>query len=77
MLDNEEPGLELQKQVPIINKMMENAGLHIVVNIVDSRYGKIWGNENNGTKKVTMLYLSYGHFELLEEHPHTDHNGQL
>ena len=49
--------------------MMDNAGLDVVVNIYDERYGRIWGNENNGTKQIIMLYLSLGHFELLEEEP--------
>jgi len=56
-------------EVPIINQMMDNAGLDVVVNIYDERYGRIWGNENNGTKLIIMLYLSPGHFELLQEEP--------
>ena len=56
-------------EVPIINQMMDNAGLNVVVNIFDQRYGRLFGNENNGTKQVIMLYLSPGHFELLEEAP--------
>ena len=54
-------------EAPIINKMMDNAGLNVVVNIFDQRYGRLWGDENNGTKQVIMLYLSPGNFELLEE----------
>ena len=49
--------------------MMDNAGLDVVVNIFSWRYGRIVGNENNGQKQVIMLYLSPGHFELLEEEP--------
>ena len=56
-------------EVPIINQMMDNAGLDVVVNIFAARYGRILGNENNGQKQVIMLYLSPGHFELLEEEP--------
>ena len=56
-------------EAPIINQMMDIAGLDVVVNIFDQRYGKVWGNEHNGTKQVIMLYLSPGHFELLEEAP--------
>ena len=56
-------------EVPIINQMMDNAGLDIVINIFAARYGKILGNESNGHKQVNMLYLSPGHFELLEEQP--------
>ena len=56
-------------EVAIINQMMDNAGLDVVVNIFSSRYGRIVGNENNGQKQVIMLYLSPGHFELLEEEP--------
>ena len=56
-------------ETPIINQMMDNAGLDVVVNIYDERYGRIWGNENNGTKLIIMLYLSPGHFELLQEEP--------
>ena len=56
-------------EVPIINQMMDNAGLDVVVNIFAARYGRILGNENNGHKQVVMLYLSPGHFELLEEEP--------
>ena len=49
--------------------MMDNAGLDVVVNVFAARYGRIFGNENNGDKQVIMLYLSPGHFELLEEEP--------
>ena len=56
-------------EVPIINQMLDNIGLDIVVNLYDGRSGKIFGNEHNGTKTVIMLYLSPGHFELLEENP--------
>ena len=49
--------------------MMDNAGLDVVVNVFAARYGRIFGNENNGDKQVIMLYLSPGHFELLEEQP--------
>ena len=49
--------------------MMDNAGLDVVVNIFSWRYRRIVGNENNGQKQVIMLYLSPGHFELLEEEP--------
>ena len=58
--------------------MMDNAGLDVVVNIFAERYGRILGNENNGCKQVIMLYLSPGHFELLEEEPSSDlHNLQM
>ena len=56
-------------EVPIINQMMDNAGLDVAVNIFAARYGRILGNENNGHKQVIMLYLSPGHFELLEKEP--------
>ena len=56
-------------EVPIINQMMDNAGLDVVVNIFAARYGRILGNENNGNKQVIILYLSPGHFELLGEEP--------
>ena len=56
-------------EVPIINQMMDNVGLDVVVNVFAARYGRIFGNENNGDKQVIMLYLSPGHFELLEEEP--------
>ena len=56
-------------EVPIINQMLDNIGLDIVVNVYHWRTGKIFGNEHNGTKTVIMLYLSPGHFELLEEEP--------
>ena len=49
------------------SSITDNAGLDVVVNIFAARYGRILGNENNGTKQVIMLYLSPGHFELLEE----------
>ena len=60
-------------EVPIINQMLDNIGLEVVVNIFDRRTGLIYGNEHNGTKQVIMLYLSLGHFELLEEQPRTSH----
>ena len=56
-------------EVPIINQMLDNLGLNVVVNIFSWRYGRIFGNEHNGTKQVIILYLSPGHFELLEEEP--------
>ena len=56
-------------EVPIINQMMDNVGLDVVVNVFAARYGRIFGNENNGHKQVIMLYLSPGHFGLLQEHP--------
>ena len=56
-------------EVPIINQMLDNAGLNVVVNIFDWRSRLIYGNEHNGDKLVIMLYLSPGHYELLEEHP--------
>ena len=56
-------------EVPIINQMLDNLGLNVVVNFFSWRYGRIFGNEHNGTKQVIMLYLSPGHFELLEEKP--------
>ena len=56
-------------EIPIISQMMDNAELDVVVNIFAARYGRILGNENNGQKRVIMLYLSPGHFELLEEEP--------
>jgi len=49
--------------------MMDNAGLDVVVIIYAARFGRILGNKNNGHKQVIMLYLSPGHFELLEEQP--------
>ena len=59
----------LRLRVYCINQMLDNIGLDVVVNVFDHRTGKIWGNQYNGTKQVIMLYLSPGHFELLEEQP--------
>ena len=56
-------------EVPIINQMLDNIGLDIVVNVYQARNRKIFCDEHNGTKTVIMLYLSHGHFELLEESP--------
>ena len=63
-------------EVPIINQMLDNVGLNVVLNIFDWRSRLIYGNENNGAKQVIMLYLSPGHFELLEEQP-SSHLGNI
>ena len=57
--------------------MMDNAGLDVVVNVFAAMYGRIFGNENNGDKQVIMLYLSPGHFELLEEEPSSNLNNNI
>ena len=56
-------------EVPVINNMLDNLDLSFAVNIFNQRSGRIVGNEHNGTKTVIMLYLSHGHFELLEPLP--------
>ena len=52
-------------EIPVRNDMLANADLNFVVNFYDERLNQIFGNENNGDKEVIMIYLNFGHFELL------------
>ena len=55
-------------ELEAMNQLLSNAGYDVRVNIYHSRLKKLFGEDRNiPGQLVIILYLSYGHFELL--HP--------
>ena len=53
-------------ELEAMNDLLLNAGYDVRVNIYDSRLKKLFGEDRNiPGQMVIILYLSYGHFEVL------------
>ena len=54
-------------ELEAMNELLLNAGYDVRVNIYHSRLKKLFGEDRNIAGQLTIiLYLSYGHFEVLD-----------